>query len=384
MSYPQDDPFSTYFEAIQSLSHQRSAFDSQFGMDTMKAVGVAKYGGVDNLESRNVPRPGKPTGRDVLVKVQACSVNPIDVKIRAGIYDDAPDYYEFAPKGFHIIGYDGAGIVLETGPECQFFKPGDEISYVGASTRQGSYAEYQLASELHCACKPKSLDFVPAASFGLTFGTAYQSLHHRLDIKPNESVGILIINGAGGVDSAAIQLARNVLNLPVVVTTASRQETISFCKEMGATHVINHLKDLVEQIKDLSLSVPIKYAYILASTEQYIHAVAKICAPFGKVCSIVQADVSLYGTDFMSKSMTFAWDWLGSAAYHRTNVEGYHEMLGTLSRLMDEKKLVPTLGKRYKLTLAGLKEAHRQIESKTTIGKVGLGIDEPGQGTPFA
>lgn len=86
----------------------------------------------------------------------------------------------------------------------------------------------------------------------------------------------------------------------------------------------------------------------------------------------------------MSNSMTFAWDWLGSAAYHRTNAEGYHEMFGTLSRLMDEKKLVPTLGKRYKLTLAGLKEAHRQIESKTAIGKVGLGIDEPGQGTPFA
>jgi hypothetical protein len=104
------------------------------------------------------------------------------------------DYYEFAPKGFHIIGYDGAGIVLETGPECQFFKPGDEISYVGASTRQGSYAEYQLVSELHCACKPKSLDFVQAASFGLTFGTAYQSLHHRLNIKPNENVGILIVS----------------------------------------------------------------------------------------------------------------------------------------------------------------------------------------------
>ncbi|ENH73645.1 hypothetical protein FOC1_g10002898 [Fusarium oxysporum f. sp. cubense race 1] len=282
-------------------------------MDTMKAIGVAKYGGVDNLESRNVPRPGKPTGRDVLVKVQACSVNPIDVKIRAGIYDDAP----------------------------------------GIATTQNL---------TQTAC----------------------SLHHRLDIKPNENVGILIINGAGGVGSAAIQLARNVLNLPVVVTTASRQETIHFCKEMGATHVINHRKDLVEQIKDLSLSVPTKYAYILASTEQYIHAVAKICAPFGKVCSIVQADVSLYGTDFMSKSMTFAWDWLGSAAYHRTNVEGYHEMFGTLSRLMDERKLVPTLGKRYKLTLAGLKEAHRQIKSKTTIGKVGLGIDEPGQGTPFA
>lgn len=127
-----------------------------------------------------------------------------------------------------------------------------------------------------------------------------------------------------------------------------------------------------------------RYVYILAKTEQYVDAIAKICAPFGKVCTIVQADVSLYGTEFMSKSMTFSWDWLGSAAYHRTNVESYHDIFATLSRLMDEGKLFPTLGKRYKLTLAGLKEAHRQIESKTTVGKVGLGMNEPGQGVPFA
>ncbi|EXK25208.1 hypothetical protein FOMG_18113 [Fusarium oxysporum f. sp. melonis 26406] len=159
----------------------------------MKAVGVSAYGSIDNFESRDVPRPASPTGRDVLIKVEACSVNPIDTKIRAGIYDDAPDYYKFAPKGFHIIGYDGAGTVLEVGSDSKFFKPGDDTSWVGATTRQGSYAEYQLVSEFHCAHKPKPLDFVKSASFGLTFGTAYQSLHHRLEIKPNENVGILII-----------------------------------------------------------------------------------------------------------------------------------------------------------------------------------------------
>ena len=127
-----------------------------------------------------------------------------------------------------------------------------------------------------------------------------------------------------------------------------------------------------------------RYVYILAGTEQYVDAIAKICAPFGKVCTIVQANISLYRTEFMSKSMTFSWDWLGSAAFHRTNVEGYHDIFTTLSRLMDERKLVPTLGKRYKLTLEGLKEAHRQIESKTTTGKVGLGVNEPGEGVPFA
>lgn len=102
------------------------------------------------------------------------------------------------------------------------------------------------------------------------------------------------------------------------------------------------------------------------------------------MCSIVQADVSLYGTDFMSKSLTFSWDWLGSAAYHRTNLESYHRMFGALRDLINEGKLVTTLGKRYKLTLEGLKEAHRQIESGTTVGKVGLGVDEEGEGEAFA
>jgi NADPH:quinone reductase-like Zn-dependent oxidoreductase len=84
--------------------------------------------------------------------------------------------------------------VLEVGPECTLFKPGDDVSWVGASTRQGSNAEYQLVGEVQCAHKPRSLDFVQAASFGLTFGTAYQSLHDRLEIKTGENAGILIVS----------------------------------------------------------------------------------------------------------------------------------------------------------------------------------------------
>ncbi|CVL05578.1 NADPH2:quinone reductase [Fusarium proliferatum] len=369
-------------------------------MATMKAVGVSKYGPVDNLESRVVPKPGDPNGRQVIVKVKACSVNPIDHKVRSGTYDDAPgnpttsdhrsktdeliDYYEHVPKDFHIIGFDGAGIIEKTGPDCQLFKVGDEVSWVGPTTEQGTYAEYQLVNELACAKKPKNLDFVDTASYGLTFMTAYQSLYRRMEVKPEEQTAILIINGGGGVGSAAIQLARRVLKLPVVVATASRPETIDSCKRMGATHVINHREDLVKQIEDLKLNVPIKYIYIVARTEQYTNSIAKISAPFGKVCTIVQADVSLYGTEFMSKSLTFSWDWVGSAAYHDTGVEDYHEMLATISSLMEEGTLSSTAGTRLRLTLEGLKEAHRRVESSTTVGKIALGVDEPGEGEPFA
>ncbi|KAG5767232.1 hypothetical protein H9Q72_004682 [Fusarium xylarioides] len=327
-------------------------------MGTMKAVGVSR--------------------------VKACSVNPIDHKVRSGTYDDAPDYYDHVPKDFHIIGFDGAGVIEKIGPDCQLFKVGDQVSWVGPSTEQGSYAEYQLVSELACAKKPKNLDLVDTASYGLTFMTAYQSLYRRMEVKPEEQTGILIVNGGGGVGSAAIQLARRVLRLPVVVATASRSETIDSCKRMGATHIINHREDLVKQIEDLKLNVPIKYVYIVARTEQYTHSIAKISAPFGKVCTVVQADVSLYGTEFMSKSLTFSWDWVGSAAYHDTGVEDYHEMLETISRLMEDGTLISTAGTRLRLTLEGLKEAHRKVESSTTVGKIALGVDEPGEGEPFA
>jgi NADPH:quinone reductase-like Zn-dependent oxidoreductase len=176
---------------------------------------------------------------------------------------------------------------------------------------------------------------------------------------------------------------------------------------MGATHVVNHKEDLVAQIKALNLDVPIRcalpsltvvlsamqtkartnnyrYVYVVARTEQYIHALGKICAPFAKVCSIVQAKFDLYGTDFMSKSMSFSWDWLGTAAYHRTNVENYHRIFGALARHIDEGKVVPNLTRRIRLNLAGLKESHQLIESATTVGKIALGVDEPGEGAPFA
>lgn len=194
------------------------------------------------------------------VRVKATSVNPIDIKVRKGVYDDAPDYYKKVAglKPYHCIGFDGAGIVVDVGPDVKHFKSGDEIFYVSATVRQGTNEEYQLVNEQTVGHKPKTLDFVESAALPLTYGTAYEALVERMGIKKGENVGLLIINGAGGVGSVASQIARSVLELPVVITTASRPETIAFTKEMGATHVINHKADLKAQIKDLNLDVPIK------------------------------------------------------------------------------------------------------------------------------
>ncbi|KAI1083773.1 quinone oxidoreductase [Whalleya microplaca] len=360
----------------------------------MHAVGVAEYGPVENLQAREVPKPSKPTSRQMLVRVKAISVNPIDVKVRGGVYDDAPDYYERvkpltqeAPN-FHIIGYDGAGIVLETGPDVKYFKPGDEIFYLANPALPGSYSEELLVDERHAGHKPKSLDFVQAAAMPLTYATAYEALADRLEIKKGEKAAVLIINGGGGMGSIASQVARHILQLPIVITTTSRPETTAFSRKMGATHVVNHHHDIVQQIKDLHLpaDVPLKYAFFTSRTEQYLRPVGDVLAPFGKACSIVQANFDMYGTEFMSKSLTFVWCWVGTGPYHHyvnDREEKHHEWYEELARFVDEGTVKCHLMQRLRLTAEGIREAHRRLEAGKAVGKLALGVDEPGEGQAF-
>lgn len=222
----------------------------------------------------------------------------------------------------------------------------------------------------------------------LTYGTAYEALVDRLEIKKGERSAILIINGGGGVGSIASQIARSVLSLPVVITTASRPETTEFSKKMGATHVVNHRGDIVEQIRglDLPADVPLRYAFITSRTEQYIRPIADVLATFGKVCSIVQARFDMYGSQFMSKSLTFSWCWLCSGAYHgyvNDDEEKHHRWFEELARMLDDGTVKCHLMRRLKLSLAGLKEAHRENEAGSGIGKTALGVDEEGPGEAF-
>lgn len=166
------------------------------------------------------------------------------------------------PSQYQICGYDGAGVVLKAGPDCSLFHEGDEVFYSGSPVRHGSNAEFQLVDERSVGHKPNSLDMGEAAAMPLTYITAYQALVEQLKIEKGEKAAVFIINGAGGVGAVATQIARQVLELPVVVTTASRPQSVEFTKRMGATHVLNHREDLVRQIQDLKLDVPVKYASV--------------------------------------------------------------------------------------------------------------------------
>jgi zinc-binding alcohol dehydrogenase family protein len=329
----------------------------------MHAIAVTEYGPVTNIKAIQAPKPSDPQGHDILVRVKACSINPVDTKVRAGTYDDYPDYYERTPSLPQILGFDGAGVVASVGPDVQDFKAGDEVYYSGSPIRQGSNAEFQLVDSRAVALRPKSLD------------TAYEALVERLEIQRDENAGILIINGAGGVGSVASQIARHVLNLPVVVTTASRDETVKFSKDVGAaTHTINHHEDIPTEIEKLKLDVPIKYVFITHTpTSGYLAPAAKICAPFGKVCSIVQdKDIPMYATEFMAKSLTFVWALLGTKPYYGVNVESHGKILKDLARMLDDGTVKCHCTQKLKLDEEGVRKAHEIIEGGKAVGKVAL------------
>ena len=220
----------------------------------------------------------------------------------------------------------------------------------------------------------------------LTYITAYEALVERMGIQKGEQAGILIVNGAGGVGSVASQVARKVLEMPVVVTTASRKETVDFSMEMGATHVVNHREDLPAQIEKLGLSVPIKYIFLSHSTANYLAPATKICAPFGKICSIVQTkDFPQYGTEMMGKSLTFVWELLGTKPYYHVEPESHGKILEQLRVLLESGEIKCHHTQSFPLTVEGVRRAHEAIESGGSIGKNGIGVELVRDGeTPFA
>lgn len=299
------------------------------------------------------------------------------------IFRSDPDYYDHVPKDYQILGFDGAGIIEAIGSDVRDFKPGDEVYYAGSPIRHGSNAEYQLVDSLSIAKKPANLDFVQAACMPLTWITAYEALVERMEIKKGEQAAILIVNGAGGVGSVASQIARNVLELPAVITTASRKETVDFSQKMGATHVINHREDLPSQVEKLELDVPVKYIFLTHSTANYLGPATKICAPFGKICSIVQTkDFPQYGTEMMAKSITFVWELLGTKPWYGVDVGSHGQMLEELRKLLESGNVQCHHTQSFPLDVSGLRKAHEMIESGGSMGKNGLGVEL--SETPFA
>ena len=334
----------------------------------MKAVAFFRPLPIDHPESLvdvTIDKPA-PAGRDLLVKIAAVSVNPVDTKVRRRP-TTAPDQ----PK---ILGWDAAGTVEATGPDCVLFKPGDKVWYAGSIARPGSNAEYQLVDERITGRMPKTLSFAEAAALPLTTITAWEMLFDRFAIrigKPASAGALLIIGGAGGVGSIALQLARRLTGL-TVIATASRPETQAWCRALGAHHVIDHAQSLADQLAALGHN-SVDYLFCTTATEQHLPVIPDLLAPQGKF-GLIDDPKALDALPFKRKSLSIHWEAMFVRSLFGTpDMIAQHNLLNEVAGLVEDglirTTLTETLGP---IDAATLKRAHALIESGRAKGKVVL------------
>lgn len=298
-----------------------------------------------------------PAGFDVLVEIKAIAINPIDTKVKLNVKDS------------RILGWDASGIVLEVGDKVEDFKIGDEVYYAGELNRDGSNATHQLVDSRLMALKPSTLSFKESAALPLTTLTAYEGLFDRMNISmnPKENIdkSILILNGAGGVGSIAIQLAKEV-GLKVIAT-ASRKETENWVKRMGADEVVNHHEDYVIDAID--------YIYCLHTPDIHLKKMSEVIKPFGKICAIVDSKQPLDMNLFKPKSVSFSWEFMFTHGNYGIDVQRQGDILKHVTKLVDEGEIQTTLFKTLSpLNIDNLSNAHKLIESKKSIGKLVIEI----------
>lgn len=335
----------------------------------MKAVALTRYLPIDDPRSLidvELPNPA-PGAHDLLVRVEAVSVNPVDTKIRS-----PKPQVEAQPK---VLGYDAAGTVEAIGDSVAGFRPGDRVYYAGDVTRAGSNAEYQLVDARLVGHAPKSIELADAAALPLTTITAWELLFQRMPFDSEHGgagKSLLIIGGAGGVGSIAIQLARRAGF--TVIATASRPETIAWCRTMGAQHVIDHRQPLAPQLAALGFS-QVDAALNLADTSRYWDDLGQILAPLGHVGLIVEPNSALkIGDPYKAKSIGIHWEMMFARPRFKTADQAEQgRILERVAALIDAGELRGTRTETLSpISATNLRDAHRRLESGTSIGKLVL------------
>jgi len=329
----------------------------------MKAIGFSTNDSAPTLFEQAIPNA---SGHDLLIEIEAIAVNPVDTKVKAGI----PKQLE-VPK---IVGWDASGIVRAVGDKVSLFNLGDKVFYAGDVTRPGCYASHQLVDERIVGHAPKTLTSEQSAAMPLTSITAWEALFSRLRISKEQDKGknILIIGGAGGVGSIAIQLAKSIAKLNVI-TTASRSESEQWCRELGADYIINHHSDMTIQYRSLGISDP-DYILCLSDTDQHFSAMAELIAPQGMICSIVGSQEKHDIDSLKSKSAGFVWEFMFTRPmFNTSDIKEQHNLLNTISSLLDQGIIVST----HKQTIGAMSSeninlAHQQLLTGSTLGKVVL------------
>jgi NADPH2:quinone reductase len=334
----------------------------------MKAVAYQTPGPIDREDALQdiILEAPSATGRDLLVKIHAVSVNPVDTKVRASRPPLDSDW--------QVLGYDAAGVVEAIGPDVQGFKAGDAVFYAGAIDRQGTNSEYHLVDERIVGNKPTSVSDAEAAALPLTAITAWEMLFDRLDVKrptPEGGDSILVIGGAGGVGSITIQLLRALTDLKVIAT-ASRPETQDWVRECGAHYVIDHRQPLAAQVEALDIGAP-GFVFSTTQTDKHLADIVELIAPQGRFGLIDDPEV-LDAKVFKQKAVSLHWEFMFARPLFGTADMGEQgKLLNQVAELVDTGKISSTVTDvAGKIDAATLRAVHTRIESGSAHGKIVL------------
>ncbi|MBL6999104.1 MAG: zinc-binding alcohol dehydrogenase family protein [Gammaproteobacteria bacterium] len=339
----------------------------------MKAIGYTKslpINDSDSLLDIELPQPVA-SGHDLLVKVKAIAVNPVDYKIRQNVTPDAGE--------FKVIGWDAVGEVVASGAAVTQFKPGDQVYYAGDLNRQGSNAEYQLVDERIVGNKPKSLSDAEAAALPLTTITAWEILFEHLalqqqspDSTAQSNEVLLVVGAAGGVGSILIQLAKAITGA-TIIATASRQSSQDWVKKLGAHHVVDHTRPLQPQIEALGIG-QVTHVASLNSTDSYFETYIELLAPFGRIAMIDDPAKPLPVMKMKLKSLSLHIEFMfARSMFNATDMIEQSRLLNRVADLVDQGYLQTTSGKNLgQINAKNLKAAHAELESGKAIGKIVL------------
>lgn len=317
----------------------------------------------DCLVDVELARP-EARGRDLLVRIEAVAVNPVDTKVRRF---HAPP----ADGAWRVPGWDAAGVVEAVGEQVTRFRPGDRVWYAGDLTRQGSNAEYQAVDERLVGRMPSSLGFAEAAALPLTAITAWELLFDRLQLRDAEG-RLLIVGAAGGVGSIMIQLAR-ALTRSTVIATASRSETADWVTQLGAHHVIDHRRPLAEALRDAGIE-SVTHAASLTHTDHHYPQIVEALAPQGRLGLIDDPAHPLDVLALKRKSLSLHWELMFTRSLYQTDdMAEQGRLLDEVADMVDAGRVRSTLGEHFGvINAANLRRAHALLESGRARGKIVL------------
>ncbi|MGF1716873.1 zinc-binding alcohol dehydrogenase family protein [Photobacterium chitinilyticum] len=338
----------------------------------MKAIGYLAPKSIDQQDALvdfELPKPTA-TGRDLLVKVNAISVNPVDTKIRSSAVP--------AEGQYKVLGWDAVGEVTAVGEDVEHYQVGDKVWYAGDISRSGTNAEYHLVDERIVGKQPETLSDTQAAALPLTAITAWELLFDRLKFElqhqaeKSTDTRLLIIGASGGVGSILTQLAAKLTNA-TVIGTASRPESQQWVTRLGADHVIDHSKPITEELSRIGIA-DVTHVISLTQTQAHYNQIIEALAPQGQLALIDDPTEPLDIMKLKVKSLSLHWELMFTRSLFKTaDMDKQRQLLNSVSSLIDNGEIMTTLGQHFgQINAENLKKAHAYIESGKSIGKVVL------------